>query len=247
MNVGSSVERGRRAQVEAVRDREWMVWLGRFRFVTAELAGQRFGVSERRARIRLQRLVTAGLAEVQRPAGVSGLYSLSRSGAQSLGQPTRREPRIEIQRAHELAIVELAAQLELAAPGLTVLTERECRQLTAKGLGRFSVEVQAENGRPAARWPDLVLKTERGLIAMEIEFAPKTTARLARIFRGYLLSDMTEVHFLVADRLLAARLKRTADQARLQLPLRNTDALTAIVVGPWSGAPEEEQRAIRAA
>jgi hypothetical protein len=247
MGIENGVERGRWAQVEAARDREWMAWLGRFRFVTSELAGQRFLVSERRARSRLKRLVEAKLVEVQQPPGVTGLYSLSRAGAQRLGQPGRREPRIEIQRAHELAIVQLSVQLELAAPGLTVLTERQCRQLTAKGLGRYSVEVQAENGRPASRWPDLILETARGSVALEIELAPKTTARLGRILRGYLVSDLAEVRFLVADRLLAARLKRTADDVRLQLPLRNTEALTKIVVDAWSGAPVEEQQAIRAA
>jgi hypothetical protein len=138
----SGVVRRRWAQVEAPRDREWLRWLGRFRFVTAELMGLRFGVSVQKARKRLMRLADADLVSVHRSSfGLVSVFVLPPRGAQLLGSPRRRrDPRPEVHREHELAIVDFAAKLELAAATeAQVLSERECRRLTAQGPNRYSV------------------------------------------------------------------------------------------------------------
>jgi hypothetical protein len=69
-----------------------------------------------------------------------------------------------------------------------VLTERECRRLEREGE-ELSVEVAAEDAsggrRDRKRWPDVVIEVAGGRRAVEIEFAPKGTARLRGIVRAY--------------------------------------------------------------
>jgi hypothetical protein len=240
--------RQRWAKVEGEKDREWLAWLGRFRFATSELMGLRFGVSDRKARKRLMRLVSDGLVGVHRSFGTTSVYVLTPRGARHVDLPRRlRTPRPDLHREHELAIVESVAKLELAAaPGVEVLTERDCRRRTAEGPERFSVEVADDRGRSTDRWPDIVLLTPNGKVAIEIEFAPKHSERLARILRGYLLSDLAEVRFLVVSPRLASTLHRVTERERAKLPLRRTDGLTRIVIDAWISAEPEEREAIRA-
>jgi hypothetical protein len=55
------VGRQRWEQRDTDRDVEMLVWISRFRFVTAEVVGERFGIAVQRARARLKRLEAAGL------------------------------------------------------------------------------------------------------------------------------------------------------------------------------------------
>jgi hypothetical protein len=55
------VVRGRRARSEAAKDLEWLRWIGRFRFVDAEVLSGRFGVSVAAVNGRLRKLEQAGL------------------------------------------------------------------------------------------------------------------------------------------------------------------------------------------
>ncbi len=114
-------------------------------------------------------------------------------------------------REHEAAIVWLATQLELVADdGVTVLTERECRRREAPDAGkRYSVEVAYSGPRQdRRRWPDLVVESEHGMRAIEIEFAPKGRDRLDRIVLGFTWSDYDEVVFLARS----AAIRRTLEQ-----------------------------------
>jgi hypothetical protein len=248
MGGESAAGRQRWAKVEGEKDRAWLAWMGRFRFVTSELMGLRFGVSDRKARKRLMRLVGDQLVGVHRSFGTTSVYVLTPRGAQHVDMPRRlRTPRPDLHREHELAIVESVAKLELAAaPGVEVLTERDCRQRTAEGRQRFNVEVADDRGRSTDRWPDIVLLTPNGKVAIEIEFAPKHSERLARILRGYLLSDLTEVRFLVVSPRLARTLHRVTEHERAKLPLRRTDRLTRVVIDAWISAEPEDREAIRA-
>jgi predicted ArsR family transcriptional regulator len=248
IGLESGAARQRWAQVEAARDQQWLGWLGRFRFVTAELMGLRFGVSVQKARKRLGRLTAADLVSVHRSSvGLKSVYVLAPRGAALVGYPRRRrDPRPEVHREHELAIVQFVAQLELAGgEGIQVLTERDARRLSAEGPQRYSVEVQDPNGALTDRWPDLVMIAPKATIAVEIEFAPKHTPRLARIIRGYLLSDLDEVRFLVASPTLARRLRAVAESERARLPLRHSEHATRVVIDAWSGATETDRAAIR--
>jgi hypothetical protein len=143
--------------------------------------------------------------------------------------------------------VAFVARLGLAAGDrVRALTERDCRRLAGDGGQRYSVDVFDRYGRRGERWPDVVIVAADGAVAVEIEFAPKDSERLARIVRGYLRSDLKEVRFLVASPRLARRLHALADRERARLALRHQEHATGVVIDAWSGAPEADRRAIRA-
>jgi ribosomal protein S25 len=248
MSAERAATRQRWGKVEAEKDRRWLAWIGRFRFVTAELLGLRFGVNLPNARKRVRRLEAAGLVGVHRTMGQPSAIVLTPKGAQHVDMPRRlRQPRPDLHREHELAIVETVAKLELAAAaGVEVLTERDCRQRTAEGRERYSVEVADDRGRATDRWPDVVLLAPAGKVAIEIEFAPKHSERLARILYGYLRSDLVEVRFLVVSPRLASTLRRMAAQERDKLSLHRAEKATRIVVDAWTTAAPADRDAIRA-
>jgi hypothetical protein len=145
---------------EAGKDELLLRWVGRFRFVTAELVARRFGVSVQRARARLRRLEGVGMMGAeQRFRSEARAYFVSAKGAAELGLPRRRRPRVDVQRAHELLIVGLAVDLELR--GCQVLSERDCRACEATNAGRFSVEAHGGRQHERRHWPDLVLMGSR--------------------------------------------------------------------------------------
>jgi len=236
---------------EAEVDRRVLVWVGRFRFVTAALVAERFGVSVQMTGKRLARLEDAGLLTRER-ATHAEQYAvfLTPAGARILGLPRRRVPRVHVHREHELAIVWLASRIERST-ALQVLSERECRHLQARGEERCSVDVERTTGRgDRRRWPDLVLKQDGARIAVEIEFAPKGSARLGAIVDAYLQSvAFSEVRFLVSHPATATRLARTvhaetvATQTRELFPIRGP----RVVVSPWTGASDGERAAVQLA
>ncbi len=116
------------------------------------------------------------------------LYALSKRGFEAIGHIRRREPRWEVQAGHDLQIAALVAELELAAPHLVVLTDRECRRREADREGSYSVDchLRSETRR---RWPDVVIEGKEATVAVELEIAAKTTKHLEAIIRGYLLGQ----------------------------------------------------------
>ena len=237
------VARERRGHVEALRDRELLRWVGRARFVTAEVLAQRFGVSVRRANSRVSLLTAAGLLQCQRECGGQRrAVFLSGAGAEALGLPRRRAPRPELQRAHELAIAHLVTAIELDRPGAAVYAERECRTLERDGSMRYSVDLFEPGRGRSRRWPDVVVEIEGVRSAIEIEIAPKTTERIERIVTGYVVSDaFGAVRFLVASAALARRLavvcRKTGGGAF---------AGTRLLLAPWPGADDAEIARIEA-
>jgi hypothetical protein len=95
VRLESETGRGRRVRVEAERDRQWLLWIGRFRFVTAELLALRFGVSVQNPRLRLRRLQAARLVSLHRTHLAEPFVAvLTPHGASTVGYPRRqREPR----------------------------------------------------------------------------------------------------------------------------------------------------------
>jgi len=225
-----------------------LAWVGRFRFVTAELVSDRFGVSVQRARARLRRLERDGLVARERAnqAEEHAVY-LTPLGSGWVGLPRRRPPRVHVQRDHELAIAWLSTVLEREALG-PVLTERECRRAEVTGDCRRSVEVFRWAGRvDRRRWPDLVQETRDGPVAYEIEFAPKGSARLEGIVDAYLQSaTFTAVQFYLSDPALAARLQRIVDGqlARQGSAMFRSQFPVPVHVTPWPGAPTAQQAAV---
>lgn len=197
---------------EAAEDERLLRWVGRFRFVTAVLAGRRFDRSERRIRSRLARLEAVGdVVSYQAHLAAPKLFALSKAGASRLGLPVRRAPRWDAQVGHELAIVDLIVAMEVARSDVLVLTERECRQLEAAGRQRYSVSCMY--GRHSARrWPDIVVETADHRVAVEIEIAAKGSDRLRAIMRGYRASRRYDrVQIRCASTALQRRMTQLAD------------------------------------
>ncbi len=203
-----------------------LAWIGRFRFVTAEALSARFGVSWQRANARVRRLERLGLVgcsrdHVSQPRAIF----LTGRGFELLGQPRRRAPRARVQREHEAAVVWLVTQLEREArAGLRVLTERECRRLEAADARRASVML--DDGR--RRWADVVVESVNRRQAIEIEFSPKGSSRLAQIVAAYACSDYCEVLFFVRSVTLGVRISGCAFGARVR-------------VLPWPGLPAAQR------
>ena len=218
---------------ETRRDVEVLAWVGRFRFVTCEQVAERFGVSVQAARARTRRLERLKLVGRER-AHTTQPWSVfvTGKGLELLGLPRRKgTPRIDIQREHEAAIVWLATQLELAAADdARVLTERECRRReAAEGDFSFSVELAVGGKRrDRKRWPDLVVESEHGRRAIEIEFAPKGRPRLKRIVLAFAHSGYADVVFLARQGALLRTLDELARFERVNPLLGDYPDLTAV-------------------
>ncbi len=237
-------ERQRWAHVESARDTEVLAWIARFQFVTLEVLASRFGVSVTRIGVRVRRLEQLGY--VRRVTGLMGqahaIY-LAPAGAKHIGSTRRRAPRPSLQRDHELALTQLVCRLELARPDLEVLTERDAREQERAGDRRFSVDVRAEHGGTAKRWPDVSLTDGIRTVACEVEFAAKGTERLSRILEAYIASSLAEVRFYVVDPLIARRIARLKRDLRVAYGLPGS-RLCRIEVQPWSTVSAETRARI---
>lgn len=235
---------------EVARDMEVLGWVARFRFVTGKATAERFGVSWQQANQRLRRLERHGLvASSRRHVCEAKAVFITSKGSRLLGGGERRSARVEVQREHEEAIVWLTTAIELRDPAARVLTERECRRLERDGVvPRFSVEQYGTPRGDRKRWPDLVLEHRKGRrVALEIEFAPKTTARLRPILRGYAASSYERVVIYVRNAALGQRISSVARQHGAPA-LRGTRlAGPSIVVEPWPALPTEQRTELAAA
>jgi len=205
--------RQRRQHEQRPVDLELLRWLSRFRFVSAELVEARFGVSARKCRKRLGRLEAAGLALAHQPhLAAPKLYAIGPKGRTLLGLEQRRPPRWDVQVVHELAIVGLVTEFETSRPGLRVLSERDCRRAEAQRAGRFSVTCQDRRLGLVRRWPDVVVEDAGRRMAVEIELAPKPSARLRTILLGYIAAQTYgEVQFLCGSPALERRVSGLVD------------------------------------
>lgn len=237
-------QRQRWAHVESARDVEVLVWIARFQFVTLDVLAARFEVSVARAGVRVRRLEQLGY--VRRVTGlVSQAHAiyLAPPGARHIGSPRRRAPRPSLQRDHELALTQLVCRLELARPDFEVLTERDARQRECDGDQRFSVDVRAEHGGTAKRWPDVTLTNGRRTVALEVEFAAKGTERLRRIIEAYIASPMAEARFFVIDPVVAGRIARL--RRDLLVAFGTSGArLCKIEIVPWTTVTAETRERI---
>ena len=224
---------------QAQRDADVLAWVGRFRFVTPQAIGERFGVSWQQANARVRRLERLGLLGCQREhVSQPRAVFLTGKGHELLGWPRRRAPRAQVQREHEAAIVLLVCELERQEPEARVLTERECRRLEAENPSRrYSVDVHEAGRGPVRRWPDVAVETDAGRCAYEIEFAPKGTARLKRIVEAYeTRAEYDRVVFMVKSAPLGRRIQKLAGTNRplaAMLDLKRAE----IQVLPWLGLP----------
>ncbi len=101
----------------------------------------------------------------------------------------------------------------------------------------------------ARRWPDLVLDRAQSRDAVELEFAAKTSERLARILDGYLHADYARVFLYVETPALGRRLAALAERRSTQArgASRRPEAVPRLIVDAWPGLPEETRAEIRRA
>jgi hypothetical protein len=228
-------------------DARLLVWISRFRFVTAEAVAERFGVSVQRSRARLRRLERIGLLGSWRGhVSQAKAFWITGRGGQVIGQRRRRAPQPTQAREHEDAIVALATRYERdpRASGISVLTERECRARERRQTPddpRYSVEIYGQTREDRKRWPDLVLELGDRRIAVEIEFSPKHTPRLKDIISGYELSSYERVDFYVVSPRLGARVMSLA------MSEMSIGSAGRIGVVPWPGLEEASKLAVRQA
>jgi hypothetical protein len=220
MTPGELVYRARNGSREAVRDREFLWWINRFRYSSVELLAMRFEIAAQNVRVRLKRLEGARLVRLERRSVMEPwMVSLTGAGARAIGQTPRRAPRAELHQAHELAIGWLCAHVETSDKydGIAVLTEREMRQREGelRKLGerpRYRLNLDSAPQGQRSRWPDLVLERDGRLnSALEIEFTQKADDRLERIIGAYMYSDFPKVVYLTADPHLARKLVAVID------------------------------------
>ena len=220
------------------------MWIARFQFVTLDVLAARFEVSVARVGVRVRRLEQLGYLRrvTGLPSQAHAIY-LAPAGARHIGSPRRRAPRPSLQRNHELALTQLVCRLELARPDLEVLTERDARERERDGDRRFSIDVRAEHGATAKRWPDVSLTDGRRTVALEVEFAAKGTERLNRILEAYIASSMAEVRFFVIDPVVAGRIARL--RRDLLVAFGSPGArLCRIEILPWSTVSVEARERI---
>jgi DNA-binding MarR family transcriptional regulator len=254
-NLGDAqlLPRGSRSRIDAELDRAMLAWIARFRFVTADVLAERFQLTPQRVNARLRRLEAEGLVERDRAAQtVPRAVFVTGRGARRLGLRPRRAPRTHAQREHEQAIARLVARLEraLEPPDRRVLTEREQRAAQTAGHARYSVALRQTRYGERERWPDIVLESSGGRIAIEIELSLKAPERLKRILAGYAATrHYDEVHYLVTEPALASRLATLArtDTMRTELARMLDVSGAAITVAPLPGIGAPAAAHIRAA
>ena len=227
------------------KDEELLRWVERFRFVTAELVAERFGVSWQRANARLRRLEKVGLVSTdQRHVCEARAVFVTNRAATLLGVGRRRTPRPDVQREHELLIVHLVIQAELRHPAARVLTERECRRAERDEPGRWSLADVAPSGRDRRHWPDLVVvRPDGGRVAIEVELSLKSPQRLRSIIDSHLnLSTFDAVRYFVRDPAVARRLCAIVDLTPPWLDDGQTNFGLAVLPGTPDAAATEIRR-----
>jgi hypothetical protein len=189
-------------------------WIGRFRFVDAEVLSGRFGVSVAAVNGRLRKLEQAGLVLLDASVpGVPRVVHVAGEGGRRIGMRVPARIRPDVQREHELTLARIVAGLELRAiEDLVVFTEREGRHRQRELGAMHSWKVLGATGRTEDRWPDLVVERAGRRTAVELELSPKPSARLERILTGFLTSqDFDGLHIYAAGEALTQRISRLAN------------------------------------
>ena len=205
-------KRRRRGTAEAARDREWLRWIGRFRFVTARLLAPRFGVSEQQANARVRRLAAAGL--VSRTAGGVGqayAVALTSRGARSVGLPDggRRGPMHSVTTSWPSWISSGGWSGGSSGRLWPGVDRARVPRATGAWVRPYSVSVFGRrSAREEQRWPDVVVEGPSRKAAFELEFSPKGAERLRSIPDAYACSSYADVCFLVTSPAVARAVAR---------------------------------------
>ncbi|WP_158939615.1 hypothetical protein [Streptomyces sp. NRRL S-87] len=199
-------------EVLVPRSRNWQVtdrdltllrWIGRWPGVTSsqvvrQFEGNSVFPSEQVVYRRLRALVAVGLLESGvLPGHRARAFWVTRRGleiANIEGNPMSPNSK---EYHHDLAVIDLAHQLQSAQPEYRLVTEREIRardtpnQYTRPADPTYSVVAESGSGR---RYPDLVTTSPDGVVwAHELERTRKPRPRLVRNMLAYVNAD--HIHF----------------------------------------------------
>jgi hypothetical protein len=162
---------------------------------------------------RMNKLVGRRLIHVQRNIDGPRLYSISRYGIAHVGLGLTAPKVSNATFRHELAIVDVARQLDMT--GTRYLTEREIRA-SPTGQDKYTVRIH-EASRSSHHWPDLVVEAGAELWAVEVELTHKKLDRLKSIIAGYARRDpYAKTCYFVRDHRLAQKIQTVAHDRDLQ-------------------------------
>lgn len=182
------------------RDREILMWLGRYGMVTADQVAARFfgrsegEVGKRAAYRRLAILEKLGLIRRDRTPfwRAPNVLRLTTEGARVGELGVRPARLVEGEIRHSVAVVDLAEALLAANKGATLRTEREMR--TERWHDRKDGDIRGGRGRvPDA---ELTLKSGR-VVAVELDLTPKRSKDFERILRAYKQEKFDEIWWYV--------------------------------------------------
>jgi hypothetical protein len=218
------------------RDREITRWIAGLGAAGAEHVALRFGVGRSQTYHRLHGLVAGGLLREHRLLHARPtLYAASAEGLRWTGLQ-----RLGVQRVgagafeHAAEVARVAAELHRALDGVEILSERLIRALEAES-GELLASVrlgELPGGRVALHRPDLALRLQSDVVAIEVELSAKAPRRLEAICRGWARArHLAHVYYLAPPnvaRAVEGVIARVWAADRINvLPLDGVDALAA--------------------
>lgn len=206
------------------RDVEIVRWLGRLGAAEIGHLGRRFRMPRTSCYRRVHALIEAHLVErIQTFAGQPSLLRASRRGlryAELALTPAKVTPDLV---SHWSRCADVAILLEEEAGAMALLTEREIRvieRLEGKPLASARVRDNYA-GRTWFHRPDLAMRRDGSLIAIEVELTAKAPTRLDSILRGWRRSTwVSEVRYYVAGEWTRRGLERSLKATRAEEKVR---------------------------
>ena len=158
------------------RDKEIVKFLAKFGFARADQVGKYLGASEFVAWRRMKKLAEEGYLRRERIFhGQPGVYLATRVGLGLIGCERKNVKPINVATYdHDLIVLDISIYYHHQGYGIT--SEKELRQGTAGQIGERGTR---------ERTPDLVLKKNGKVVAVEFENSPKSMDRMTKILRFF--------------------------------------------------------------
>lgn len=212
------------------RDMDMLFWILRMRYATADQVARRFSATYMATIRRLRALGEMGFVTNQKIFhGVNDIWLPTPSAAKLVVSPLKAAPSVSLARAaHTLGCTDLATEFELA--GYTVATEREiwalarldAREIAPPNLQPLIPQGATAAERAGAQIPDLVIFTQDGPLAIELELNVKDKAEWKAIFAAYrrMGTYTGGIIYYTQSRWIGAALTRTIEQAGMSQSIR---------------------------
>lgn len=192
---------------------------------------------------RLRGLEQRGLVTTDRVLQSAPRFvSVTREGMRAVGVSGRVVTAKFSQYRHDLAVVDLAYQVQARRPEFTLVTEREMRsEDTINQYGArdavWATERVSADARRRRQFPDLLQVAPSGQrVVHELEMTPKDVRRLSGIMRAYLVDERVgAVRYWVASA-AEARVTAVADDSNAWAAAEGLPRRVA--VEPWTGVED---------